>query len=104
MRWLYDFGRPGPVPALNKPFQEQLRPRARVSIGRFSIPVPESRWLRVALGVALVVGGMFGFLPILGFWMIPLGLLVLSIDFHPVRRLRRRVSVRWGRKDKPKSR
>jgi hypothetical protein len=89
--------------ALNKPFQEQPRPRARVSIGRFSVPVPQSRSLRIALGVALVIGGMFGFLPILGFWMIPLGLLVLSIDFHPVRRFRRRLAVRWGRNGKEKS-
>jgi len=89
--------------ALNKPFQEQPRRRTRVSIGRFSVPVPQSRSLRIGLGVALVIGGMFGFLPILGFWMIPLGLLVLSIDFHPVRRFRRRLAVRWGRNGKPKS-
>jgi len=38
------------------------------------------------------------FLPILGLWMLPLGLLMLSIDLAPVRRLRRRVEIWWGRR------
>ena len=77
-------------------------PRRRISIGRFSVPVPGSRVWRVALGAALVLGGVVGFLPILGFWMIPLGLLVLSIDLAIVRRQRRRAEVWWGRRNKPK--
>ena len=32
--------------------------------------LPQGRWQRIALGVALVLGGIVGFLPILGFWMI----------------------------------
>jgi len=75
----------------------------RLNFGRFSIPVPSSKPIRIALGVALCVGGLLGFLPILGFWMLPLGLLVLSIDLAPVRRLRRRIEVWWGRR-KQKSR
>ncbi|HZO55759.1 MAG TPA: hypothetical protein VFB63_23820 [Bryobacteraceae bacterium] len=78
-------------------------PPRRITIGRFSVPVPQSRTWRVALGVALVIGGMVGFLPILGFWMIPLGLLVLSIDLAIVRRQRRRAEVWWGRRNKPKT-
>ncbi len=50
------------------------------------------------MGLALVVGGLLGFLPILGYWMIPLGLVVLSVDFAPVRRGRRRLQVWWGRR------
>jgi hypothetical protein len=72
-------------------------------MGRFSVPVPQSRIWRMALGVALVIGGMAGFLPILGFWMIPLGLLVLSIDLAIVRRQRRRAEIWWGRRNKPKT-
>jgi hypothetical protein len=49
------------------------------------------------LGVVLVILGIFGFLPILGFWMIPLGLLVLSYEFATVRRWRRKLEVSWGR-------
>lgn len=47
--------------------------------------------LRLVLGLLLIVGGMFGFLPILGFWMIPLGLAVAGLDIKPVwRAIRRR--------------
>lgn len=42
--------------------------------------------LRWVIGISLMVGGVLGFLPILGFWMIPLGLLVLSPDFKWARR------------------
>jgi len=42
--------------------------------------------LRWVLGVLLIVGGILGFLPVLGFWMIPLGLLVLAPDFRWARR------------------
>jgi len=62
------------------------------------IPKPASRPVRIALGIVLTVLGIFGFLPILGFWMIPLGLLVLSHELHPLRRLRRRLAVRRARK------
>jgi hypothetical protein len=58
------------------------------------VPVPGNLVLRVLLGLALIAGGLFGFLPVLGFWMLPLGLLVLSIDFPPVRRFRRYVTVK----------
>lgn len=54
--------------------------------------------MRVALGTALVIMGIFGWLPILGFWMIPLGLLILSVDFHYARRFRRRLEVWSGRR------
>lgn len=53
--------------------------------------------MRIGLGIALVSGGLLGFLPILGFWMIPLGLLVLSADIALVRRWRRVLQVRWER-------
>jgi len=55
-------------------------------------PVP-----RIVLGVALIIGGLLGFLPVLGFWMLPLGIILLSVDFPVVRRWRRRFDVWWGR-------
>ncbi|WP_375567343.1 hypothetical protein [Oceaniradius stylonematis] len=61
-------------------------------------PKPGSRGARLTLGTALSVLGVFGFLPILGFWMIPLGLFILSHELHPLRRIRRRFAVRQGRK------
>ena len=60
--------------------------------------MPRSRARRVLIGTVLIVFGIFGFLPVLGFWMIPLGLFILSHEFHIVRRLRRRASVWWERR------
>ncbi len=59
--------------------------------------MPASRLGRLIVGVILVIGGVLGFLPVVGFWMIPLGLIVLSVDFPLIRRLRRRLEVRIGR-------
>ncbi len=51
--------------------------RAKIRLGRYSVPMPGSRKQRVVLGAGLVAGGVVGFLPIVGFWMLPLGLVVL---------------------------
>ncbi|MBS0277241.1 MAG: hypothetical protein JSR81_06450 [Proteobacteria bacterium] len=40
---------------------------------------------------------MFAILPVLGLWMIPVGLFILSIDFPPIRRFRRRMVSWYGR-------
>jgi hypothetical protein len=74
-------------------YSEEKQVKSINFLGR-RIPVPANRLLRILLGVAAVLGGIFGFLPILGFWMLPLGLLILSIDFPPVRRFRRVATVR----------
>jgi purine-cytosine permease-like protein len=72
--------------------------RPKVGFAGRRVPLPRSRLLRISLGVALVMGGLVGFLPILGFWMVPLGILVLSIDLAIARRFRRRSVVWWGRR------
>jgi len=61
------------------------------------IRIPRQKWLRILLGVSLVLGGLLGFLPIVGFWMLPLGLFVLSVDMPIVRRFTRRVGLWWAR-------
>jgi hypothetical protein len=76
---------------------EPASPRVLRLFGR-EIPMPASRIGRIAFGVGLIFGGFLGFLPILGFWMIPLGLLVLSQDLGIVRRWRRRMAVRFERR------
>jgi len=60
--------------------------------------MPGTRTGRIIVGSLLIAGGILGFLPILGFWMIPLGLFMLSQDFAAVRRFRRRWTVRLGRR------
>jgi len=70
---------------------------ARIRVGKRVFRLPRSRAVRIVLGGALVLGGVLGFLPILGFWMIPIGLAVLSVDLPFVRRLRRRAEIWWLR-------
>lgn len=41
---------------------------------------PSSRWVRIPAALLLIVAGFVGFLPILGFWMIPLGLVLIAQD------------------------
>ena len=69
--------------------------RRKISIFGKEVAMPQSRALRILIGVALIFFGVLGFLPVLGFWMIPLGILVLSYEFAAVRRFRRRLTVWW---------
>ncbi len=72
--------------------------RHRLRIFGRHLPVPQSVAMRRTLGGVLVAGGALGFLPVLGFWMVPLGLVVLSQDSAIVRRKRRQIEVKLGRR------
>lgn len=41
---------------------------------------PATKFVRLPIGVLLILGGIFSFLPVLGLWMLPLGLLLLALD------------------------
>jgi len=73
-------------------------PARKISVFGRHFSMPRSRGLRICIGVLLILLGLLGFLPVLGFWMVPLGLLVLSYEFAVVRRLRRRLAVWWERR------
>ncbi len=53
--------------------------------------------VRSLLGLVLMAGGVLGFLPILGFWMLPLGVAFICLDIPP---LRRRL-LEWARRRSP---
>lgn len=63
------------------------------------------RPLRLPLSILLIAGGLLSVLPLLGIWMLPAGLLMLSLDVPALRapvsaaiiRARRRLSLlrRW---------
>lgn len=40
--------------------------------------------LRLVVGLLVMTGGVFGFLPVVGFWMIPLGLAIAALDVAPL--------------------
>jgi hypothetical protein len=43
------------------------------------------RWLRMPLALLLILGGFAWFLPVLGLWMLPAGLLLLALDVPALR-------------------
>src|SRR6266566_1092005 len=58
---------------------------------------PEAKWVRLPLGLVLIAGGLLGFLPVLGVWMLPVGALLVSEDIPLVRRATLRVLGRVQR-------
>jgi hypothetical protein len=73
---------------------EGVCPRYLAKIIHF-LREPNLRWLRTSVGVLLIIGGCFWFLPILGLEMIPIGLMLIAIDVPflrgPVARM-----IAWG--------
>jgi hypothetical protein len=58
---------------------------------------PPWRLVRIPAGTALILGGLVGFLPMVGFWMFPLGLAILAIDIPIAGRVLQRLTsmMRW---------
>src|ERR1700682_4897669 len=52
---------------------------------------PSSRLARIPLAILLIAGGIFSFLPLLGLWMLPLGLLLFAQDVPILRNPRARM-------------
>ena len=69
------------VAALRKAFSKDTL-RGGVKWAQENVPPG----LHSALGAVLIVGGVFGFLPVLGLWMIPLGGALIALDIPPLRR------------------
>jgi hypothetical protein len=47
---------------------------------------PQARWLRWPLGILCIIGSFLWFLPVLGLWFMPLGLLLVAQDVRFLRR------------------
>ena len=60
---------------------------------------PTSIYVRIPLAFLLVVGGFLSFLPVLGLWMLPLGLLLFAQDVpvlqKPVVRMLGWIEHKW---------
>ena len=63
----------------------QARMPGRMSRLVQKVRSPSAAPYRIPVGVALTAGGLVGFLPILGFWMVPLGLAVLAHEVPAMR-------------------
>ncbi|PZA13156.1 hypothetical protein DNX69_05245 [Rhodopseudomonas palustris] len=65
-------------------FESKLPPRPAHFVGW--LRRPSSKYVRLPLGVALVGGGMLSFLPVLGLWMLPLGMVLIAQDVPALER------------------
>jgi len=59
-------------------FEDRLPSRPAKFVGW--LRKPSSRYVRIPLAILLIFGGIFSFLPVLGLWMLPLGLLLFAQD------------------------
>lgn len=66
-----------------------------------SLLQPSARWIRIPVGVLLICGGIAGFLPVLGFWMLPIGLALLAEDVPMLRSVRSRI-LHWIERRHPR--
>jgi hypothetical protein len=64
--------------------EKRLPPRPAALLRR--VQHPSATYARWSVAAALIVGGCLGFLPILGFWMLPLGLILIAQDVPILRR------------------
>ncbi len=60
----------------------------------------ERRTLRIIAGFLFVLGGFFSFLPLLGIWMLPLGVVLLAEDIPLFRGLSARLFA-WMARRRP---
>ena len=61
---------------------------------------PKSRWVRIPAGVLLIGGGLLAFLPVLGVWMLPLGLALLAEDVPAFRSMHSKI-LDWIERRRP---
>ena len=59
-------------------FEKRLPPRPARFVAW--LRKPSSRWVRIPLAILLILGGIFSILPVLGLWMLPVGLLLFAQD------------------------
>jgi hypothetical protein len=89
-------------PSPHDPRVDQLIARLprRLNVAVRYLRRPRSAWMRRAAAMFLICGGLLGFLPILGFWMLPIGLLLLAEDVPPLKYARTRI-LDWVERRNP---
>jgi hypothetical protein len=67
---------------------------------------PSSKWVRFPLALLLMLGGVFSILPVLGLWMLPLGMLLIAQDVpvleKPVAKSLGWVERKWMERERKK--
>ncbi|MDR7038717.1 MULTISPECIES: hypothetical protein [Methylobacterium] len=78
---------------------EKLPDRLKASVDW--LREPSRLWIRVGAAILLILGGIFSILPVLGLWMLPLGLALLAQDVPglkvPLEKAARGLERLWNR-------
>jgi hypothetical protein len=74
--------------------------QASIRIGWFVLPQPATKRGRKRLGIALTAAGSV--VPIIGWPMLSLGVVILSAENPTIRRRRRKLLLWWGRRTRKK--
>ena len=86
-------------------FQRKLPPGPSKFVGW--LRKPSSIYARVPLAFLLILGGIFSFLPVLGLWMLPLGLLLFAQDVpflqKPTAQLLGWIERKWIERERAKA-
>ncbi|MEH2475033.1 hypothetical protein V1281_003791 [Nitrobacteraceae bacterium AZCC 2161] len=79
-------------------FESKLPPGPAKFVGW--LRKPSSKLVRIPLALLLVLGGIFSILPVLGLWMLPLGLILIAQDIpfleKPVARFLGWLERKWS--------
>jgi hypothetical protein len=85
-------------------FEEKLPPRPARFVAW--LRKPSSMWVRIPLALLLILGGIFSILPVLGLWMLPVGLLLFAQDVPwlqpPLARMLGWVERKWIERQRAK--
>jgi hypothetical protein len=86
-------------------FESKLPPRPARFVAW--LRKPSSIWVRIPVAILLVVGGTLSFLPVLGLWMLPLGLVLFAQDVpvlqKPMAKLLGWIERKWVERERAKS-
>ena len=86
-------------------FEARLPPRPAKFVAW--LRKPSSKWVRIPLAIFLILGGIFSILPVLGLWMLPVGLLLFAQDVPwlqpPLARMLGWIERKWIERQRAKS-
>lgn len=69
---------------------------------------PSSRWVRIPLGILCIAASFFFWLPVLGLWLLPIGLLLVAQDVpfirKPIARFMLWLEDKWEQRQRSRKR
>ena len=83
-----------PAKRFDRQINRLARRWPRLGGGLAWLSAPGRWWLRLPVALVFVLGGLLGFLPVVGFWMLPIGVILIAVDLPVLRPAAGRLVVR----------